>query len=286
MVIQYHPLSRILQQRSAQVHVRLLTCSITAMTYVSSLTRMFVFFLPYSLLAHQYSPPTLSFLVKHGMYARFHSFWMFQLYEDITLWFLTSKHTHTHAHTRAHTRTHAHTRAHTRTHAHTRAHTRTHAHACTHTRTRTRTRTRTHHIHTPHTHARAHTYTHTLTHTHTHTRARTHHHHHHHQKKMSGCLEEAVHPAGASSLNLLILVFVSGAVSLFQVSFNVLDLSVDLRHSPSICKPLVSQFSRRNILSSVAVNSLGDMVHLCRTPLLMLILLLSLFLWTVIELLV
>ena len=39
-------------------------------------------------------------------------------------------------------------------------------------------------------------------------------------------------------------------------------------------------------LSSAAVNSLGDVVSPCRTPLLMLTLLLSLCRWTVIELLV
>ena len=45
-----------------------------------------------------------------------------------------------------------------------------------------------------------------------------------------------------------------------------------LRYSPSIFKPLVSQASRRNMLSRASVNNLKDMV----TPLLMLILLLSL----------
>ena len=44
----------------------------------------------------------------------------------------------------------------------------------------------------------------------------------------------------------------------------------------SIFKPLVSQIDRRNMLSSAAVKSLGDMVSPCRTPLLMLILFLSL----------
>ena len=53
-----------------------------------------------------------------------------------------------------------------------------------------------------------------------------------------------------------------------------------LRYSPSILKPLVAQVSRRNMLSSAAVNSLGDMVSPCRTPFLMLILLLSLCRWT------
>ena len=42
----------------------------------------------------------------------------------------------------------------------------------------------------------------------------------------------------------------------------------------------------RNILSRAAVNNLGDMLTPCRTPLLMLILLLSLSRWTVTELLV
>ena len=59
-----------------------------------------------------------------------------------------------------------------------------------------------------------------------------------------------------------------------------------LRYSPSIFKPLVSEVSYWNMLSSAAVNSLGDMVSACRTPLLMVILLLSLCRWTVIELLV
>ena len=49
--------------------------------------------------------------------------------------------------------------------------------------------------------------------------------------------------------------------------------------------PLVSQVSHRNMFLSAAVNSLGDMVSPCRTPLLMLILLLSLCRWTVIKLL-
>ena len=56
-----------------------------------------------------------------------------------------------------------------------------------------------------------------------------------------------------------------------------------LRYSPSIFKPLVSQVSRRNMVSSAAVNSLDDMVSLCRTRLLMLILLLSLCTWTVMR---
>lgn len=37
------------------------------------------------------------------------------------------------------------------------------------------------------------------------------------------------------------------------------------RHSPSIDGPLLFQF--RNILSSVAVKSMGDIASLCRTPL-------------------
>ena len=59
-----------------------------------------------------------------------------------------------------------------------------------------------------------------------------------------------------------------------------------LRYSPSIFKPLGYQVSHRNMLLSTAVNSLGDMVFHCRTPLLMLSVLLSLCRWTVIELLV
>ena len=59
-----------------------------------------------------------------------------------------------------------------------------------------------------------------------------------------------------------------------------------LRYSLSIVKPLVSQVSRRNMLSRDAVNSLGDMISSCRTPLLMLILLISSCRSTVIELLV
>ena len=146
-----------------------------------------------------------------------------------------------------------------------------------------------------------------------------------------------------SSLNLLVLVFISGAISLSQVdvafnvrfsiwvlliyidvTFSIITFVFDLfifrpclslssanscsiccsscgvlahmsmssvkrrwlRYSPSIFKPLVSQVSRQNMLSSAAVNNLGDMVSPCRTPLLMLILLLSLCRWTVIELLV
>ena len=59
-----------------------------------------------------------------------------------------------------------------------------------------------------------------------------------------------------------------------------------LRYSPSTFKPLVSKDSRRNMLSSAAVHNLGDMISPCRTPLLILILLLSLCRWTVTELLV
>ena len=44
--------------------------------------------------------------------------------------------------------------------------------------------------------------------------------------------------------------------------------------------------SAEYMLSSAAVNNFGDMVFPCRTPLLMLILLLSLCRWTAIELLV
>ena len=40
-----------------------------------------------------------------------------------------------------------------------------------------------------------------------------------------------------------------------------------LRYSPSIFRPLFSQFSLLKILSSVDVNSLGEMVSPCRTPL-------------------
>ena len=47
--------------------------------------------------------------------------------------------------------------------------------------------------------------------------------------------------------------------------------------------PLLSHISRRNMLSSVTVDSLGNMVSPCRIPLLMLILLLSLCSWTGIE---
>ena len=50
----------------------------------------------------------------------------------------------------------------------------------------------------------------------------------------------------------------------------------------SSCFPI----SGRNMLSISAVHSLSDVVPPCRTPLLMLVLLLSLCRWTVIELLV
>ena len=49
-----------------------------------------------------------------------------------------------------------------------------------------------------------------------------------------------------------------------------------LRYSPSIFMPLFAQFSLLKILSSVDVNSLGEMVSPCRTPLLMFIFSLSL----------
>ena len=49
-----------------------------------------------------------------------------------------------------------------------------------------------------------------------------------------------------------------------------------LRYSPSIFRPLFSQFSLLKIFSSVDVNSLGEMVSPCRTPLLMYIFSLSL----------
>ena len=52
------------------------------------------------------------------------------------------------------------------------------------------------------------------------------------------------------------------------------------------CSATLSQVSRRNMLSSAAVNSLGDMVSPCRTLLLVLILVLSSCRLTVIELLV
>ena len=49
------------------------------------------------------------------------------------------------------------------------------------------------------------------------------------------------------------------------------------RNSPSIFTPLFSQFNLLNMLSNVAVNSLGEMVSPCLTPLLILIFSLSLF---------
>ena len=51
-------------------------------------------------------------------------------------------------------------------------------------------------------------------------------------------------------------------------------------HDISVCSATPSQVSRRNIRSSAAVSSLGDMVSPCRTPLLMLTLLLYLCTWT------
>ena len=56
------------------------------------------------------------------------------------------------------------------------------------------------------------------------------------------------------------------------------------RNSPSIFTPLFSQFNLLNRLSNVAVNSLGEMVSPCITPLLILILSLSLCRCTVTEL--
>ena len=58
------------------------------------------------------------------------------------------------------------------------------------------------------------------------------------------------------------------------------------RNSPSIFKPLFSQFNLLNVLSNVAVNSLGEMVSPCLTPLLILIFSLSLCRCTVTELFV
>ena len=43
------------------------------------------------------------------------------------------------------------------------------------------------------------------------------------------------------------------------------------RNSPSIFTPMFSQFNLLNMLSNVAVNSLGEMVSPCLTPLLILI---------------
>ena len=56
------------------------------------------------------------------------------------------------------------------------------------------------------------------------------------------------------------------------------------RNSPSIFTPLFSQFNLLNMLSNVAVNSLGEMVSPCLTPLLILIFSLSLCRCTVTEL--
>ena len=56
------------------------------------------------------------------------------------------------------------------------------------------------------------------------------------------------------------------------------------RNSPSIFTPLFSQFNLLNMLSNVAVNSLGEMVSLCLTPLLILIFSISLCRCTVTEL--
>ena len=56
------------------------------------------------------------------------------------------------------------------------------------------------------------------------------------------------------------------------------------RNAPSIFTPLFSQFNLLNMLSNVAVNSLGEMVSPCLTPLLILILSLSLCRCTVTEL--
>ena len=56
------------------------------------------------------------------------------------------------------------------------------------------------------------------------------------------------------------------------------------RNSPSIFTLLFSQFNLLNMLSNVAVNSLGEMVSSCLTPLLILIFSLSLCRCTVTEL--
>ena len=56
------------------------------------------------------------------------------------------------------------------------------------------------------------------------------------------------------------------------------------RNSPSIFTPLFSQFNLLNMLSNVAVNSLGETVSPCLTPLLILIFSLSLCRCTVTEL--
>ena len=55
-------------------------------------------------------------------------------------------------------------------------------------------------------------------------------------------------------------------------------------NSPSIFTPLFSQFNLLNMLSNVAMNSLGEMVSPCLTPLLILIFSLSLCKCTVTEL--
>ena len=57
-----------------------------------------------------------------------------------------------------------------------------------------------------------------------------------------------------------------------------------VRISPSIITPLFSQSNLPNILSSVAVNRLGEMVSLCLIPLLIMIFSLSLCRCTVAEL--
>ena len=57
-----------------------------------------------------------------------------------------------------------------------------------------------------------------------------------------------------------------------------------VRNSPSIFTPLFSQFKRLNILSSAAVNNLGEKLSPCLTPLLILIFSLSLCRCTVTEL--
>ena len=56
------------------------------------------------------------------------------------------------------------------------------------------------------------------------------------------------------------------------------------RNYPSIFTPLFSQINLLNVLSNVAVNSLGEMVSPCLTPLLILIFSLSLCRCTIIEL--
>ena len=59
---------------------------------------------------------------------------------------------------------------------------------------------------------------------------------------------------------------------------------ISVRHYPSIFTPLFSQFILLNMLYSVTVNSLGDMMSPCLTPLLILIFSLSLCRCTVTEL--